>query len=242
MIVSAIAAIGEGRSHWPRGQAAVASPRRPQAIPCDHLGQADHHGSQDLRITRAALARADEHRADPKAGLSGGRLHGGRLGGRGAPGAAATGAEEVVVIGGSEVFQQFMPTVREGLSHDRRRGHSKGMPSFRPPCWSLRFWEVIHEENCPADSRNRFASRYRVLVRRDRDGSEDSVTLPPNRGTGDSGLNGADYRAARGTSSARTQARSRRFQAERSEKSSCNTQRTTSSLRSAGIHSTSTAT
>ena len=101
-------------------------------------------------------------------------------------GAAATGAEEVVVIGGSEVFQQFMPRC-EKVYLTIVEGTFEGDAFFPAALLEPRFWEVIHEEHCPADSRNRFDTRYRILVRRDRDGSEDSVTLPPNpRGTGDS--------------------------------------------------------
>ncbi len=79
--------------------------------------------------------------------------------------ARLSGAEEVLVIGGSEVFRQFMPMC-EKVYLTIVEGDFEGDVFFPMALVDSSDWEVIHEENCPADTRNLFASRYRILERR----------------------------------------------------------------------------
>ena len=85
------------------------------------------------------------------------------------PGAALTqarsiGADEVLVIGGSEVFRQFMPLC-EKVYLTIVDGEFEGDVFFPMTLVDSPDWEVVHEGDFPADARNSFASRYRVLVR-----------------------------------------------------------------------------
>jgi dihydrofolate reductase len=79
--------------------------------------------------------------------------------------ARSSGAEEVLVIGGSEVFRQFMPLC-EKIHLTTVEGDFDGDVFFPMTLMDSPDWEVIHEEDFPADRRNRFASRYRILARR----------------------------------------------------------------------------
>ena len=80
--------------------------------------------------------------------------------------AASSGAEEAVVIGGSEVFRQFMPLC-EKVYLTIVEGEFEGDAFFPVALLDPPEWEVIHEEVCPADARNRFGTSYRILRRRD---------------------------------------------------------------------------
>ncbi len=90
--------------------------------------------------------------------------------------AASSGAEEVVVIGGSEVFRQFMPLC-DKVYLTIVEGEFEGDAFFPVALLDAPDWEVIHEEVCPADARNPFRTRYRILMRRDRHTSDDPVEL-----------------------------------------------------------------
>ena len=81
--------------------------------------------------------------------------------------AASSGAEEAVVIGGSEVFRQFLPLC-EKVYLTIVEGEFEGDAFFPVALLDPPDWEVIHEEVCPADARNPFRTRYRVLMRRSR--------------------------------------------------------------------------
>jgi dihydrofolate reductase len=75
-------------------------------------------------------------------------------------------AEEVVVIGGSEVFEAFMTKcVRIYLT--TVAGQFEGDTYFPVRMLESPEWVMVHEETCPADERNRFRSRYEVFQRRD---------------------------------------------------------------------------
>jgi dihydrofolate reductase len=79
--------------------------------------------------------------------------------------ARSSGAEEAVIIGGSEVFRQFMPLC-EKVYLTIVEGDFEGDVFFPVTLVDSPDWEVVHEDFAPADARNRFASRYRILVRR----------------------------------------------------------------------------
>ncbi len=79
--------------------------------------------------------------------------------------ARSSGAEEVLIIGGSEVFRQFMPLC-EKVYLTIVEGDFEGDVFFPVTLVDSPDWHVILEETCPADARNRFASRYRILARR----------------------------------------------------------------------------
>jgi dihydrofolate reductase len=79
--------------------------------------------------------------------------------------ARSSGAEEVLVIGGSEVFRHFTPLC-EKLYLTTVEGDFEGDVFFPMTLLDSLEWEVLHEENCPADARNGFASRFRILARR----------------------------------------------------------------------------
>ena len=80
--------------------------------------------------------------------------------------AASGGATEAIVIGGSEVFRQFMPWCHK-VYLTIVEGEFEGDTLFPVTLLSPPDWEVIHEERCPADGRNQFSTRYRVLKRRE---------------------------------------------------------------------------
>ena len=211
------------RSHRPRGSAPLASPRRPEALPCDHLGQADHHGPQDPRIARASPARSDEYRPDAEPGLSSARMYRGGFPGRG----ALPGPVERSGGGPRHRGERGVPAVhaavREGLSHDRRRRLRRGRLLSGDSGGLSRLGGHSRGEL----SRRR-AKPLRLAV--SDPGETESWPIGIDDDAGEpSGV--ADHRARRGTNSAWTQARSRRFQSVRSAESSWNTQRATSSAR-----------
>jgi dihydrofolate reductase len=78
--------------------------------------------------------------------------------------ARSTGAVEVVVIGGSDVFKQFMPLVRK-VHLTRVEAEFGGdvflaLDRLRSPDW-----KCVHGESLPADAANRFATRYEIYER-----------------------------------------------------------------------------
>jgi dihydrofolate reductase len=79
--------------------------------------------------------------------------------------AASGGAAEAVVIGGSEVFERLLPrcdtvylTIVEGIF--------EGDVFFPVTPLDSPDWEVVEEQLHPADARNPFATRFRILNRR----------------------------------------------------------------------------
>jgi dihydrofolate reductase len=79
--------------------------------------------------------------------------------------AESRGADEAVVIGGSDVFAEFLPRC-ERIYLTRVEGDFEGDVFFPMEILDSPEWEVVHEESCPADARNPFASRYQVYQRR----------------------------------------------------------------------------
>jgi dihydrofolate reductase len=80
--------------------------------------------------------------------------------------AASIGATEVVVIGGSEVFRQLLPRC-DKVYLTIVEGTFEGDVFMPVNLLDSPDWEVIHEERHPADARNPFGTRYRILLRRE---------------------------------------------------------------------------
>lgn len=79
--------------------------------------------------------------------------------------AASTGASEAVVIGGAEVYRQFLPEC-DKVYVTTVSGQFDGDTYFPPGLLDSPDWEVVKEETRPADARNPFGVRYQILVRR----------------------------------------------------------------------------
>ncbi len=75
-------------------------------------------------------------------------------------------AEEAVVIGGSEIFEAFRPNCQK-IYLSIVEGNFEGDTFFPMSLLESADWEIVQEESCPADDRNRFKSRYLVYQRRD---------------------------------------------------------------------------
>ncbi|RDK90861.1 dihydrofolate reductase [Enterobacillus tribolii] len=77
--------------------------------------------------------------------------------------AAATGADEVMVIGGGRVYEQFLPLARRlYLTHiDMEVGGDTYFPSYDPDDWETTFSE-FHD----ADDKNSHGYCFEVLERR----------------------------------------------------------------------------
>jgi hypothetical protein len=75
------------------------------------------------------------------------------------------GADEVVVIGGSEVFEAFLPRC-ERVYLTIVEGTFEGDTYFPVSVLDSSTWMLVHEERWPADARNPFPARYRILERR----------------------------------------------------------------------------
>jgi dihydrofolate reductase len=74
------------------------------------------------------------------------------------------GADEVVVIGGSEVFEAFLPRC-ERVYLTIVEGNFEGDTFFPVSVLESPTWMLVHEERWPADARNPFPTRYRILER-----------------------------------------------------------------------------
>jgi dihydrofolate reductase len=74
-------------------------------------------------------------------------------------------ADEAFVIGGSDVFQAFLPKCAR-LYLTLVEGEFDGDVFFPMEVLDAPEWEIVHEEAWSADARNRFASRYRIYQRR----------------------------------------------------------------------------
>ncbi len=79
--------------------------------------------------------------------------------------ARSQGADEAVVIGGSEVFEAFIPRC-EKIHLTRVEEDFEGDTFFPVTMLDSGEWEIVHEELCPADARNPFTSRYQIYQRR----------------------------------------------------------------------------
>jgi dihydrofolate reductase len=79
--------------------------------------------------------------------------------------ADSSGAEEVVVIGGSEIFEAFLPKCAK-LYLTIVEGDFEGDTFFPMRVIDSRDWELVHEESWPADAQNRFPARYQIYQRR----------------------------------------------------------------------------
>jgi dihydrofolate reductase len=77
--------------------------------------------------------------------------------------AAATRAEEAMIIGGSEVFRDFLPLAR-ALHVTLVEGQFTGDVYFPSPVLDSPTWTVIHEESWPADEQNPHPARCLTLV------------------------------------------------------------------------------
>lgn len=165
MIVSAIAAIGEGGVIGREGRLPWHLPddlKRFRAITWgkpiimgrrtfESLGRA-LPGRTNIVLTRRPDYRADGCvvAATPEDALS--------L-------ADSTGAEEAVIIGGSEVYRQLLPLC-DKVYLTIVEGQFEGDTFFPADALEATDWDVIHEEGRPADARNPFDIRYQILMRR----------------------------------------------------------------------------
>ena len=97
--------------------------------------------------------------------------------------AESSGADEVVVIGGSEVYREFLPGC-DKLYLTIVEGRFEGDTYFPAGVLDAPEWQLVHEESRPADARNAIATRYRILVRRPsgRSTPADADTCHPERG------------------------------------------------------------
>jgi dihydrofolate reductase len=91
--------------------------------------------------------------------------------------AASGGATEAIIIGGSEVFRQFLPRCEKVYLTIVER-EFQGDTFFPLDLRDDPDWDVVDEEYRPADPRNPFATRYQVLRRRHRVGFEDHRGIP----------------------------------------------------------------
>lgn len=76
--------------------------------------------------------------------------------------AEATGAAEALIIGGSEVYREFLlldPIIHLTLVE----GRFEGDVFFPAPLLNSPVWEVIHEERWPADAVNPHDASYLVM-------------------------------------------------------------------------------
>ena len=115
------------RRDRPRQRAAVSPELRSQALQVAHHGQAGGDGPQDLSFDRQAAARPHQHRGQPRSrilqppGVVVARsLDAALTAARGD--ALRRGADEIVVIGGTDIFAQTMPLAdRMEITHVHAR-------------------------------------------------------------------------------------------------------------------------
>jgi dihydrofolate reductase len=79
--------------------------------------------------------------------------------------ANAGGAEEAFVIGGSEVFKEFMPWCQR-IHLTLVDGRFEGDVFFPVDLLSRPEWELVHEETWPPEPPDRPGARYQILERR----------------------------------------------------------------------------
>jgi dihydrofolate reductase len=80
--------------------------------------------------------------------------------------ARAEEAEEAVVIGGSEIFEAFRSYCQK-IYLTVVEGNFEGDAFFPVSLLESADWDIVQEESCPADERNRFSSRFMVYQGRD---------------------------------------------------------------------------
>jgi dihydrofolate reductase len=78
--------------------------------------------------------------------------------------ATAIGATELMVIGGRQVYEAFLPGCRT-IHLTLVEGTFDGDTFFPVDLLASPDWEVAHEENWPAYARNPFDATYRILHR-----------------------------------------------------------------------------
>jgi dihydrofolate reductase len=95
--------------------------------------------------------------------------------------AASTGANEAVIIGGAEVYRQFLPKC-DKVYVATVNGQFDGDTYFPAGLLDSPDWDVVNEETRPADSRNPFGVLYQILVRRTGNSStvSDSTQVSPS--------------------------------------------------------------
>ena len=79
--------------------------------------------------------------------------------------AESAGGDEVVVIGGSEVFEAFLPRCQK-IYLTMVEGEFEGDTFFPVRISEAPDWDLVHEEFLPANARNRFATRFQIFQRR----------------------------------------------------------------------------
>jgi dihydrofolate reductase len=79
--------------------------------------------------------------------------------------AAATGASEAMIIGGSEVYREFLPRC-ESVYVTLVEGSFEGDTYFPGNPTQSPEWQIVSEEHCPADERNAASATFLELVRR----------------------------------------------------------------------------
>lgn len=77
---------------------------------------------------------------------------------------ARMGGDEVMVIGGGEIYQLFLPEVQR-LYLTLVHGTFVGDAYFPSELPAGTYWRVIHHEKCPADQRNRHGHSFYILER-----------------------------------------------------------------------------
>lgn len=81
--------------------------------------------------------------------------------------AASLNAPELMIIGGRQVYQAFLPLCRT-VHLTLVEGAFDGDAFFSTDLLNSPDWEIVLEEAWPADERSQFDATYRILVRRDR--------------------------------------------------------------------------
>jgi dihydrofolate reductase len=76
--------------------------------------------------------------------------------------AEATGAAEAMIIGGSQVYREFLP-LHPSLHVTLVEGDFDGDVYFPAPVIGSPDWIVTHEEHWPADEVNRHVATYMIL-------------------------------------------------------------------------------
>jgi dihydrofolate reductase len=79
--------------------------------------------------------------------------------------AAATGADEAMIIGGSEVYREFLPRC-EKIYLTLAEGSFEGDTSFPGDPLESAEWERVSEEHWPADDKNAVEAWFIVLSRK----------------------------------------------------------------------------
>ncbi len=76
--------------------------------------------------------------------------------------AESTGAAEAMIVGGSEVYREFLP-LHPTIHLTLVEGQFEGDVFFPAPILNSPGWKVIHEEHWPADATNAQDARYLVM-------------------------------------------------------------------------------